>query len=488
MSIESVAENLFVETSVVSMGLLIFLLSNNIALYRVLFKDKLSVMLLSTIVMSVVDFIWHYVDGCPDWIRFNYFLGYVYAITFMLSLSMLCQFAMECFEIKIRSKKLHFLLFVLPLVMNVFFCVTTPWTGWLYTMDEEGLIQYMPAYNGYVEPVSYVYALGALLLGLYNLIGTRKSDPNKFFYGICITVFSLLVVGIFAIQQYVVGLDDNYIVTSLAWAIGLLFLTINVNTDRLLKSREKIVSVESDLAIAANIQSGALPSVERAPALLKHPEVKVSCSMKTAKEVGGDFYDFFEVDDTHVCFVIADVSGKGVPAALFMMIVKTMIKDHASMKSSTAEIFNDVNRLLCENNVEEMFATAWIGILDTETRVMKCTNAGHNAPCFARRDGYFKFLEQRHGLFLAGMEDTQYKEADIRFESGDCLFLYTDGLTEAHNGAAQIYGEKRLLNKLNSAKVRSGDSFLKQVADDVNDFCEGTEPFDDLTMMVITVV
>ena len=274
-------------------------------------------------------------------------------------------------------------------------------------------------------------------------------------------------------------------ITSLSWAIGFVFFTTYVNTDRFVKSRERISAVESDLAVATNIQLGALPAVENA--LPNHPDINVFASMSTAKEVGGDFYDFFEIDDSHICFVIADVSGKGVPAALFMMVVKTMIRDHASMKLSTAEILNDVNRLLCENNTEEMFATAWIGILDTKTRIMKCTNAGHNAVCFAKKDGNFEFLRQRHGVFLAGFDFTQYKEAEIQFESGDCLFLYTDGLTEAHNPSAELYGEKRLLDKLNSIEMRGGESFLKQIADDVKAFSEGTPPFDDLTMMVIKV-
>ena len=243
--------------------------------------------------------------------------------------------------------------------------------------------------------------------------------------------------------------------------------------------------MESDLQLAANIQSGALPTVVHA--FSKHPELDVFASMTTAKEVGGDFYDFFEIDGTHICFVIADVSGKGIPAALFMMVVKTMIRDHASMKLSTAEIFNDVNRLLCENNAEEMFATAWIGILDTKTKVMKCTNAGHNAVCFAKKDGSFEFLRQRHGVFLAGFDTTQYKESEIQFESGDCLFLYTDGLTEAHNASAELYGEERLLKKLNSIKIRGGEKFLREISDDVNVFSEGTDPFDDLTMMVLKV-
>ena len=120
-----------------------------------------------------------------------------------------------------------------------------------------------------------------------------------------------------------------------------------------------------------------------------------------------------------------------------------------------------------------MFATAWIGILDTETRIMKCTNAGHNAVCFAKKGGKFEYLKQRHGVFLAGFDTTQYKESEIQFESGDCLFLYTDGLTEAHNADSKLYGD--------------GESFLRQITEDVNEFSDGTDPFDDLTMMVIRI-
>jgi anti-sigma regulatory factor (Ser/Thr protein kinase) len=180
------------------------------------------------------------------------------------------------------------------------------------------------------------------------------------------------------------------------------------------------------------------------------------------------------------------VSGKGVPAALFMMVVKTMIRDHASMKLSTAEIFNDVNRLLCENNTEEMFATAWIGILDTETRIMKCTNAGHNAVCFAKKGGKFEFLKQRHGVFLAGFDTTQYKESEIQFESGDSLFLYTDGLTEAENATHEQFGVDRTKAALSGRK--SAQEHLDNIKRHVTDFVGDAPQSDDLTILFIHYV
>jgi serine phosphatase RsbU (regulator of sigma subunit) len=341
----------------------------------------------------------------------------------------------------------------------------------------------MELFEYFIVPMYFLYMGVSIALAIYGVIKHRKKQKDKVIYARNLLIFAVVAVGVQILQDYILRIDADYLMTSFSWAVGFVFFSTYVNTERFVKSRERISAVESDLAVAANIQLGALPAVENA--LSSHPDISVFASMTTAKEVGGDFYDFFEVDDSHVCFVIADVSGKGVPAALFMMVVKTMIRDHAFMKLSTAEIFNDVNRLLCENNTEEMFATAWIGILDTKTRIMKCTNAGHNAVCFAKKEGKFEFLRQRHGVFLAGFDFTQYKEDEIQFESGDCLFLYTDGLTEAHNVSAELYGEKRLLEILNSAETRGGEEFLRQIADDVNAFAADTEPFDDLTMMVV---
>ncbi len=168
----------------------------------------------------------------------------------------------------------------------------------------------------------------------------------------------------------------------------------------------------------------------------------------------------FRKDTILFCFVIADVSGKGIPAALFMMTTKTMIKDHALLKTSTAEIFTGVNRLLSENNETQMFATAWIGILDTESNVLKYTNTGHVAPCVRQHGEKYCFLKKIHGLFLAGMDDTEYTEDEIKLDPGDVIFLYTDGVTDAHNTENRLYGEQRLLDCLNGSENLSGEDVL----------------------------
>ena len=209
--------------------------------------------------------------------------------------------------------------------------------------------------------------------------------------------------------------------------------------------------------------------------------------MDTAKEVGGDFYDCFEIDDNRVCFIMADVSGKGVPAALFMMTAKTMIKDYAMLKGSTAEIFTSVNKYLSENNEMGMFATAWIGIIDTKDMTLQYTNAGHNYPYIAHSGEDFTELKKKHGLFLAGMDDTEYRETELQLQKGDTLFLYTDGLTEAHNSADELYETKRLVELLNSVSDRSGKTLLPEIKRSVDEFAGAREQFDDITMMVINI-
>ena len=165
--------------------------------------------------------------------------------------------------------------------------------------------------------------------------------------------------------------------------------------------------------------------------------------MTPAKEVGGDFYDFFLVDDDHLALVIADVSGKGVPAARFMMMSKNLIKGHAMMKLSPKEIADNVNRMLCENNKQGMFVTAWIGILELSTGKITAVNAGHEYPIIRKPDGNYELYEDEHCFVLGGMKRAVYRQYEFTLPRGSTLFLYTDGVTEATNAEEKMFGEER---------------------------------------------
>lgn len=239
--------------------------------------------------------------------------------------------------------------------------------------------------------------------------------------------------------------------------------------------------IGTELNVAAQIQSSMLPNVF--PPYPERKEFDIYATMKPAKEVGGDFYDFFFVDENRLALVMADVSGKGVPAALFMVIAKTLIKDNSLVNSDPADIFTEVNRCLCESNDNGLFVTAWIGIIDIPTGQVQFTNAGHNPPLIAHKNGTFEYLRIRSGLVLAGMEDIRYKSSSLVLQPGDALFLYTDGVTEAMNPSMDLYGEDRLRNLLNKKAAKGSEELLDSVTTDLADFVEDADQFDDITML-----
>jgi sigma-B regulation protein RsbU (phosphoserine phosphatase) len=234
--------------------------------------------------------------------------------------------------------------------------------------------------------------------------------------------------------------------------------------------------------VAAKIQADMVPTNFED---FNRREFDIYATMTPAKEVGGDFYDFFFVDENHVALVMADVSGKGVPAALFMMISKTLIKSAAQTGLQPKEIFEKVNNQLCENNEAEMFVTSWIGILEISTGKMKCANAGHEYPAVRKKNGPFGLFKDRHGFVLAGMENSRYREYELDLEPGDAVFVYTDGVAEATDGSQELYGTDRMIGALNRKPDVSCKELLELVHRDVDSFVGEAPQFDDITMLCL---
>lgn len=255
---------------------------------------------------------------------------------------------------------------------------------------------------------------------------------------------------------------------------------INSTVDTLKRYiKEAAARIDRELEYAKQIQLSALPT-----GTLANKKVNVCAKMIAAKEVGGDFYDYYQVDEDNVVFMVADVSGKGIPAAMFMMTAKTTIKDLAERGLSASEILTQANEKLCENNDSGMFVTVWIGVLNTKTGKLTYANAGHNPPVLYK-NGSFSYHRERSGFVLAGVEDIEYANGEMYLESGDRVFLYTDGVTEATNSEAVLYGEERLLEYLNGAKERGNGELLSGVKRNIDEFVGENEQFDDITMLLL---
>lgn len=273
------------------------------------------------------------------------------------------------------------------------------------------------------------------------------------------------------------------------WLMFSIIAIISCNIAR--RGRDMVVSqhdkdvqsarIESELNLASGIQADMLPNIF--PAFPDRKEFDIYATMEPAKEVGGDFYDFFLIDDDHLCMIMADVSGKGVPAALFMMASKIILANNAMMGKSPAQILTDTNAAICSNNREEMFVTVWLGILEISTGKLTAANAGHEYPAIKHADGSFELFKDNHGLVIGGMDGIKYKEYTISLEPGSKVFLYTDGVPEATDSQSKMFGVQQMLSALNSDCDASPEATLKNVRAAVDRFVKDAEQFDDLTML-----
>ncbi|SDB24500.1 SpoIIE family protein phosphatase [Butyrivibrio sp. INlla16] len=251
-----------------------------------------------------------------------------------------------------------------------------------------------------------------------------------------------------------------------------------VNLQKVTAEKERI---DADLSIASQIQADMLPKIF--PPFPDREELDIYATMTPAKEVGGDFYDFFLVDENHIALVIADVSGKGVPASLFMVIAKTLIKNRLQMGEEPGEALYNVNNQLCEGNDAELFVTVWAVVIDLTTGDALEANAGHEYPAFRRGNGSYELIKTKHSPAVATMEGLKFRQSEFHLDPGDRLFVYTDGVTEATDANLELFGEQRLIDALNRNPDASPTELLPAVKKEIDEFVGEAPQFDDITML-----
>ncbi len=272
--------------------------------------------------------------------------------------------------------------------------------------------------------------------------------------------------------------------------VGQLAVSIDRMEEQIVDYVDNLASITADreriateLSLATRIQAAFIP--HSFPPFPERKEFELFASMDPAKAVGGDFYDFFLIDEDHLCLVIADVSGKGIPAALFMMVSKIILQSCAMLGQSPADILNKTNEAICSNNQEGMFVTVWLGVLEISTGKLTTANAGHEYPALKRADGPFELLKSRHGLVIGAMNGAKYKSNELQMMPGDKLFVYTDGVPEATDGDKNMFGTERMLAALNEDADSGPEKLLKSVRGAVDAFVKDAEQFDDLTMLCL---
>ena len=240
-------------------------------------------------------------------------------------------------------------------------------------------------------------------------------------------------------------------------------------------------TVRAELDVSRRVQESMLP--RKFPAFPELPQVDLYASMDAAREVGGDFYDFFRIDDDRIGFCVADVSGKGIPAAMFMTYAKTLLRIQSQNEEDPGDVFTTVNRILCEHNEEDMFVTAFLAVVNMKSMVMTYVNAGHCPPLFRHAGENYSYMKVRPGFILAGIDTVKYRSQQTDLLPGDELFLYTDGVTEATNEQKELFGEERLRNLANEGIGLTSKELTEKILEGITEFVGAAPQFDDITML-----
>ena len=406
------------------------------------------------------------VQGLPEFRMHNLVINAFYYANGAVLMFMFWRYVTFALNIEGRVMKMLDTLLGILLIPHLIACFVNIVYPLYYSVDMNGVYA---RGDHYLE--SQIYLIVSILCVVVALVASKATRRQKLIASsfVSIPILSYLITG------SVFGISVNYSCCMVAIVLiyGVLF------ADR----TNSIAITERDLALATRIQGDMLPNVF--PAFPERDEFDIYASMNPAKEVGGDFYDFFFIDENHLGIVMADVSGKGVPAALFMMISMTLIKNNALSGKSPSKVLEDTNNQICANNKEEMFVTVWFGILDIKNGDLIAANAGHEFPMLKTPNGSFEIYKDQHGFVIGGMKDMKYKEYALKLEPGSTLFLYTDGVPEATNSQNELFGVERTVDALNANPGSNPEELLNAVNDAVWEFVGDASQFDDLTMLCI---
>ena len=345
------------------------------------------------------------------------------------------------------------------ILMNLFVPV-------LFSVDPAGVYRRTPFF-----PLIFVMMLPALLGITAGIITTSSTKKEK----IIVASFIGLPLIVFLIS--LVNSEISILEPAMFLSVMIIYLTL-IN-----ERGKKLAATQTELRTASDIQASMLPHIF--PPYPDRKEFNLFASMDPAREVGGDFYDFFLIDQDHLAVLIADVSDKGIPAALFMMSTKILINYRARQGGSPAEILTDINAQIARENESAMFVTIWMGILELSTGHLTCTNAGHEYPAICGQDGVFRIFRDKHGLCVGAMQGIRYRDYELTLQPGDKIFVYTDGVPEANNLDEELYGISRLNDVLNRLVRETPESILAGVRADIDSFADGAKQFDDLTMLCL---
>ena len=374
-----------------------------------------------------------------------------------------------------KSPRALFLLLGLILIAHIVINIVGAKTDAVFYFDEANTY-----HRGSLYLLSNLGPVLMLLLDIYLLVRYRsKFNP---FVRTAFWIYMIAPLIAVAIQSKFYGAQLVIFATVGAGAY-MFYAILKEQTQQYETQRAESSRIETELNTAKHIQENMMPNIF--PAYPERDEFNIYASMNPAKEVGGDFYDFFLIDENHLAMVMADVSGKGIPAALFMMIAKTLIQNTAMTGISPKNVLETVNTQICKNNRDEMFITVWLGILDLTTGNLVAANAGHEYPALKQGDGHFELVHDKHGLVVGAMEGIKYTEYELDLTPGSLLFLYTDGVPEATNGDQELFGTDRMIEALRQSENESPENILNGMNKAVNTFVADAPQFDDLTMLCI---